>query len=103
MPAPEYSLEADIERKDTIPPSDRTDARDEAAEVIEQMWPAHLKDIAEASEYSRQHIKNTLDTYFEVRQPAQSDRFELAVDVPEDVDRESFIRGYLKGHLDAED
>lgn len=103
MPAPDYSLDADITRIDPDP-SDRTDARDEAADAIVELWPAHLTEIAEASGYSRQHVKNTLETYFEIDQPGQQDSrtFSLEVTVPDDVDRESYIRGYLAGQLDED-
>lgn len=54
-----------IRRKDSIPESARTPDRDEAAEYIEDMWPATLSDISDESGYSVSHIHNTLNKYFE--------------------------------------
>lgn len=72
-----------IRRKQSIPSSQRTDGRDKAAEVIEDMWPSSLSDIADATEYSRQHIANTLEAYFE---PADK-QIDTTIDIPlKDID-----------------
>lgn len=55
----------EIRRKDNVPEEHRTPDRDEAAEYIEEMWPATLGDISDESGYSISHVHNTLDKYFD--------------------------------------
>jgi len=68
-------LDADAIQRVPVPKHDQTDDRDEAARWIEQEWPASLSAIAERSGYSRQHISNTLRTYFE---PADEEAEQVA-------------------------
>jgi hypothetical protein len=69
-----------LQRKQRVPDSDRTAARDEVADWIE----AHAADdwvdwtmtaVAEEVGYSREHVAKTLEAYFE---PAGGERSELA-------------------------
>lgn len=89
-----------IRRKAEIPDEVRTEARDRAADAIERMWPADYKAIAQEADYSRQHVKNTLDLYFE---PAREAEDATAVvrghelRIPEDVDEVSYLRGVADG------
>lgn len=109
-------LEAEeLERVDP-PDEQRTDARDEAADWIEDMWPATLSDIAEESGFSRQHIRNTLDTYFRPAgsslqtMAAQPDTLEGLEDLPVPKHERDILRavnlgyrlGYQDGREDAE-
>lgn len=55
----------EIRRKEQIPEEHRTPDRDEAAEYIEDMWPATLGEISDESGYSISHVHNTLDKYFD--------------------------------------
>lgn len=54
-----------LRRKNSISEEDRTDDRDDAANYIEDMWPATLSEISDESGYSISHIHNTLNLYFE--------------------------------------
>lgn len=72
----------DIRRKDHIPDEDRTEARDAAAEDIERLWPATLTEIAAETEWSRQHIANTLERYFVPVQTGGRQVVEVPIDVP---------------------
>lgn len=59
-----------LRRKSAVPPSDRTEERDAAADWIEQnvieqgRWPMTYTEIAEETGWSRQHISNTISDYF---------------------------------------
>lgn len=58
-----------IERKDSIPAEAQTPKRDEAADWIEEHAAENwgewtFTDIADETEYSRQHIANTVEAYF---------------------------------------
>lgn len=55
-----------IVRKSEVDESKTTPAKDDAADQIEEYWGIPLSDIAEQSGYSRQHIKNALDDYFDL-------------------------------------
>ena len=72
---------------------DWTEDRDVMADYIEEMWPAPLREIAKEAGYSRQHAKNTLDAFFE-----EAPEYDFAIPkIPDDVERRSYIRGYLDG------
>lgn len=102
MPAPHFDKSADIERKDPVPDDARTPERDDAADYIEEMWPADLIEIADAAGYSRQHIRNTLDLYFNYKKsvPTGGDTLDIEIPIPDGVDGKSYARGYLAGRLD---
>ena len=91
----------EIRRKDNIPDEVRTPDRDKAAKVIDEMWPAHLNEIADESGYSRQHIRNVLSHYYqtEERDEPQRERKEngLTIQVPDNVDKSSYLRGVVDG------
>jgi hypothetical protein len=103
----------------------RTSGKDDAAEYIENevlakgRWPMDLVDIADEAGWSRQHIANTLDDYFtfvesgngndkedveRTRVPMPPDDVSgerVYIEIPNDVDEESYIRGYFAGWLDG--
>lgn len=97
-----------IKRKKSIPASNRTPGRDEAAKWIqehvidEDAWSeTTIKGISEESGWSRQHIANTLEMYFE---PTE----EFAEDEEQIIDREMLNLlldvhriGYRQGYDDA--
>lgn len=112
-----------IRRKSEVPESDRTAGKDAAAEFIEEevlekgRWPMHLTEIADLSEeklgddgWSRQHITNTINDYFEPvydggagsnsQRVGDGERLELDIVIPEDVEsRRDYVRGYVDGLL----
>lgn len=116
-----------IRRKDNVPDEDRTPARDAAADFIEKeivekgRWAdTPMTEIAEMTAdlegtgengYSRQHIKNTLDAYFEpVREPEtktvehshpEGESGKITIDVPDDVDTDSYLRGFIDGRMQS--
>lgn len=85
----------DIERKTNIPEENRTPDRDKAAKVIDDMWPAKVQDIAEEAGYSPQHIRNTLELYYNT---VEKDSGEITITIPSDVENP---HDYLKGLTDA--
>lgn len=99
----------DLERVD-VPPSERTEARDDAAEYIEEMWPTTLTEIAEESGYSRQHVKNTLSRYFKPAEEEGNNMEITAGDAPDlnlpGHEREllqAYRLGYRDGFEDGRD
>lgn len=94
-----------IRRKDSVPDSKRTADRDAAADYIETdvvadgRWPVSMTQIAQETNYSRQHIANVLEYYFE---PTEPDRDPRRIEPPEDVaDEGSYLRGFIDGYRDA--
>lgn len=60
----------EIRRRDNIPDSLRTQGKDDAALEIESHiengnWPMTPSELAENSSWSRSHMRNVLDQYFE--------------------------------------
>lgn len=124
---PQTQTKAEPRLKDHIPESVRTPGKDDAAEKIREIvdagrWPMDLQDIAEESDWSRQHIANTIQAYFEFPGETESknengeavralkrtpDR--LATDVvhlemPADiVEPEEYVRGWFAGWLSRDD
>lgn len=114
---------ADIERRESVPADKRTPGKDVAADWIEENivdkgeWPMDMQDLAEESDWSRQHVTNTVRDYFrpvgmeEAQDGADvardvstnGQRARIEFDVPPDVDRESYVRGYLRGWVDGKD
>lgn len=85
-----------IRRREVVPEEDRTPERTKAADWIEEnvieegLWGEKtIRWIGEESEWSRQHIANTLDTYFE---PADS---------PEGLASEGRSLDYRQGFRDG--
>jgi len=72
-----YSPDSKLRRKRNIPSDVRTQGKDEAANWIEKhvvekdRWPMPKKTMAEESGWSRQHISNVLDQYFDVIEPGE--------------------------------
>lgn len=69
-----------LRRRQRVPDSDRTAARDEVADWIEEHaaddWVSWtMTAVAEEVGYSREHVAKTLEAYFE---PAGAERSELA-------------------------
>lgn len=127
MPASKYKTETP-ERKDNIPDSVRTPGKDDAAETIDEIiesgkWPMDIKEIAEIAGWSRQHISNTIQAYYEipgsdenetavesngeeiaVPSPKDHDENVVYIDVPRNVDNlEDFLQGYFSGWLDGKE
>lgn len=98
---------ADIQLKDEIPESVRTEGKDDAARIIQDKidngsWPVPLTELAEKTDWSRAHYQNTIRDYFE---PGDGEENETHVNtmhitVPKDVDRESYLRGWINGYLE---
>lgn len=105
-----------IRRRRFVPEDDRTEDRDKAADYIQKevitagRWPMTMTEIADETGYSRQHIANTLDAYFEPvngegDEPAREERTihspngPATVEIPPDVDNESYLRGFVAGLL----
>lgn len=103
----------DLRRRNRVPVEGRTKERAVASNWLETelvdkgRWPVELVQLADESGWSRQHIKNTLDYYFEpVRDEQvddvqteiiQHDNGRIQIDIPADVDKVSYLRGYLDG------
>lgn len=111
------------ELKANIPDSARTPGKDDAAEYIQSevldkgRWPMDLTDIADEAGWSRQHIANTLDSYFTFKENGNSLDVETITDeletdtlpvelvaemgtiqIPDDVyDPMDFVRGWIVG------
>lgn len=127
MPASKYKR-GEPTLKTNIPDSVRTPGKDDAAEYIQDnviekgRWPMDLTDIANEAGWSRQHIANTLDTYFTFKDNGQSepkpetvalsgDRTpdRLAEDVvhleipPDIANPEEYVRGWFAGWLSRDD
>jgi len=106
-----------IARKDSVDEDKRTAGKDDAADKISDLWGLSLSEIGNRTDYSRQHIKNTLDDYYNVFDDAPEDvpedeiikpttepeplpeptnsSSEFPADIPEDLDRDSFIKGWV--------
>ncbi len=90
-----------IERREN--PTKDTEDRQKMADVIEEMWPAQLNDMADEAGYSRQHCKNVLDSHFRLierddePQTESEDTNGLTIQVPDNVDKSSYLRGLVDG------
>lgn len=119
-----------IRRKpeDSIPNPDQTAARKEVADMIEDEilarndWPMSLTAISEmtkthcSKQYSRQHVTNTINSYFEIDTEhlrelglgeldgirGADGRLKVDIDIPNDVDAPSYVRGYITRLLEEE-
>jgi hypothetical protein len=102
----------EIRRKDHVLPEDRTEGKDDVADFIEReiveagRWPMDMQDVAEEVGYSRQHVTNTIRDYFEVdgapvEIAVDGNRAHIEFDVPPTDDPDAYVRGYLRGWLDA--
>lgn len=96
-----------IKRKDVIPEDKRTPGKDQAAQYIEEeviekdRWPMQLSEIADETQWSRQHISNTLNDYFEPAEDGER-RLENVMDLAERLN-EAYRRGYQDGWRDHEE
>lgn len=96
-----------LKRKQRVPRSDRTPDRTKAAEWIdEHVIPSErdweewtIKEIAEGSGWSREHISNTLDRYFEPAHSPAEDVLDTLTDGM--VDAEHSGDGYREGLRDG--
>jgi len=88
-----------IRRKDTIPNDERTDKRDATADVIDELWPAEKKKIAETADCSRTHVDNVLERYFEPVDPNSSPNIISSVKEA-DTDLQ-VMAAYMEGWLDC--
>lgn len=93
-----------LERIDNPEPD--TDERQQAADVIEDMWPAHVNDIADATEFSHGHIRNVLESHYRYVDPDRpeepiKDR-EITITVPKGVsDPLDYAEGWINAHRDT--
>lgn len=122
----------EIRRRDNIPDSIRTAGKDDAALEIESAiangdWPATPSELAENSSWSRSHMRNVLDQYFEPveseggsetqdrREPVEkmdvdvrpaSERSgvrAVEIEIPANVTNSiDYMRGYVDGRADAQ-
>ena len=96
-----------IRRKEHVPDSVRTEKKDEAADVIEELWPAPKTEIADVAGCSRTHIDNVLEDYFEeiqhpgVRTSDGNGRPEVRIEIPDDAEEDSYLRGYFDGFIEG--
>lgn len=97
-----------LRRKAVVPDADRTPARDEAADWIEDnvvnndRWHSvTITEIADGAGFSREHISNVLDRYFEP-QSQQADDLTLLLgnDVPSEQSAE-YRQGFADGFRQA--
>lgn len=99
----QFPREAEIERVENPDPD--TEERRDAAETIAELWDtdATFTDIADESGYSRQHIVNTLHSHFRIVDHDNGAKAtdELVIQIPCDVDRESYVRGVFEGYMKA--
>lgn len=90
--------ERQLERKANIPEEDRTPDRDNAAEVIDEMWPAALSEIADEAGYSRQHIRNVISLYYVTveNEPDEHSQTPKSITIPDDVEnQEDYLLGWI--------
>ena len=95
-----------IRRKTHIPEDVRTDGKDDAADIIQRVidageWPVELTELADRTDWSRSHYRNTLRDYFEPVETDASDDTVMKISVPEEMDRVSYLQGWIDGHSAA--
>ena len=111
-----------LERKEHIPDAVRTNGKDEVADWLDanvfakDRWPVPVTQLVEEMaedgvDYSRQHISNTLTDYYQPV-PDESEHKavkttdhngdSLTIEIPTEVDRQSYLRGWLDGHYAEE-
>lgn len=111
---PQQTRYANIKRKESIPPEDRTEGKDQAAEIIDELresgeWPVPLTQLNDETEWSRSHYKNTLSDYYEIVDEDNRDATHahengrFVIEVPEDVDRMSYLRGWIDRETELRD
>lgn len=104
-----------ITPKDRIDPNERTPGKDQAAEWIQEhvvdpdKWDDYtISQMADESGWSRQHLRNTVQDYFDHIEATENDTSEttvehngtdLTITVPNDVDKESYLRGWLAAYV----
>jgi len=92
-----------IRRKAHIPDDVRTEGKDAAAEIIDRVieageWPVALTELADSTEWSRSHYANTLADYYQPVDDSTDDPVDtdgLHITVPNDVDKMSYLRGWM--------
>lgn len=102
-----------LRRKDDVSNDVRTPGKDEAAAYIEEnviekdRWPMPITDIADECGWSPQHIRNTLEDYFQPvdesggngkKSNRSNNRLTSEIEIPGDVDNEA---DYLRGWVDC--
>lgn len=103
-----------IERKDNVPDNVRTPGKDDAAEKIQRLiidkgkWPMPYSHIAEEIDWSRQHVKHTVQDYFEEVDTNNKEKTDggttteklrgKTLEIPEDVEN---VNDYLRGVIDG--
>ena len=98
-------------------PESDTEERQDAADYIEEMWPASLTAIADAAGYSRQHIVNVIESHFrevdgEPEKPEEPEpepvehrkngHTEICIKIPNGTDSiEEHVEAWLRGFRTA--
>jgi predicted patatin/cPLA2 family phospholipase len=109
---PSQAKSTAIRRKAQVSEEDRTHAKTEAAQYIEGeilergRWPMDLTKIAEETEWSRQHIANTIRDYFEPADDSTGDEQVQTEEKPKsssdlDIDVMKLIEVYRMGYQDG--
>lgn len=97
-----------IRRKENVPESVQTQGKDQAAQIIQEKidngeWPVPLTELADETEWSRSHYQNTIKDYFETvdetPEPKPVMNGELTIPIPGDVDKDSYVRGWIEGYM----
>jgi len=93
----------------------RTTGKDEVAQHIvdnvinKGRWPVNMVDLADDTDYSRQHVSQVVDDYFNGVDDTTDEGFEtetvfvkegdvtneVTIRVPSDAHKSSYVRGYL--------
>lgn len=87
----------------------RTPDKDSAFKQLEQLRETEglvgksYKDLAEYTEYSRGHIQNVLNEYYNMSNGDTENRTEIdhiEITIPDGVDKESYLRGWFDAYID---
>ena len=106
----QIQYDKDLERVENPEPD--TPERAEMADIIEEMWPANVQEIADNSDWSHGHARNTIESHFRYvdpkedtvdspEEPLKDEKF-IEVRIPNDVEPEAYLRGLLDGMAQAE-
>ena len=93
----QIAYDKDLVRVDNPEPD--TEERRAVVPIIEDMWPASPEEIAEQTDFSHGHVRNTLSSHFRFVDPdesKESDDFET-ITIPSDVQNKAdFLKGYTE-------
>lgn len=99
-----------MQLKDPLPDDVRTPDRDNAAEQIQDLMQEgrfeemSKADVADEIGYSRQHVSNVLDTYFQESSNGTQETVEpqgetIEITIPENVNKADYLQGFFDGYL----